>query len=325
MKLGRFDTIALVAATVGLVLSAARCAEAQAVATIDEAAAPGENYDKAEFRLWYPKDVERLQAVAVLVPGSNGDGRSAVDDPIWQGFATRNKLALVGCRFTDKPHEQGFIEQYVNVSRGSGQALLDALGRFATRTAHLELETAPLLLWGMSAGGQFNYEFVAWKPERVIAFVVNKGGIYYSALLPQAARSVPGILFVGGKDLEFRTNTIVGLFAVNRRAGALWALAEEPGAAHVVGRSRDVAIMLFEDVLPLRLPERVPDAKEQGSLRPLAEKSGYLGDLKARTFQKQGDAAPPNHPTAWLPTLRVATAWEAMLTDKPFVQYEEQK
>jgi len=22
-------------------------------------------------------------------------------------------------------------------------------------------------MWGMSAGGQFNYEFVAWKPERV--------------------------------------------------------------------------------------------------------------------------------------------------------------
>ena len=136
MKLGRFDTIALVAATVGVVLSAARCAEAQSAATIDEAAAPGENYDKAEFRLWYPKDVERLQAVAVLVPGSNGDGRSAVDDPIWQGFAARNKLALVGCRFTDRPHDQSFIEQYVNVSRGSGQALLDALGRLAARTAH---------------------------------------------------------------------------------------------------------------------------------------------------------------------------------------------
>ncbi len=46
-----------------------------------------------------------------------------------------------------------------------------------------EIAQAPLLLWGMSAGGEFNYEFVAWKPERVAAFVVNKGGIYYSALL----------------------------------------------------------------------------------------------------------------------------------------------
>ena len=64
---------------------------------------------------------------------------------------------------------------------------------------------------------------------------------------------MPGILFTGGKDLEFRTSTITGLFAMNRRGGALWALAEEPSAAHVVGRSRDVALVLFEDALALRL------------------------------------------------------------------------
>ena len=136
----------------------------------------------------------------------------------------------------------------MNVSQGSGQALLDALTRFANRSQHPEIANAPLFLWGMSAGGQFNYEFMAWKPERVAAFVVNKGGIYYSALVSSAARDVPGILFVGGKDLEFRTNTIVGLFAVNRRGGALWALAEEPAAAHIVGRSRDMALIFFEDV-----------------------------------------------------------------------------
>jgi len=145
----------------------------------------------------------------------------------------------------------------------------------------------------------------------VLAFVVNKGGIYYSALLSQAARNVPGILFVGGKDLEFRTNTIAGLFALNRRGGALWALAEEPAAAHVVGRSRDMTLMFFEDVLPLRLP----DSSEK--LRPIAESSGFIGDLKTKTSQKISGPA-PNYPTAWLPTARVAHAWEAMLTEKPF-------
>src|SRR6185436_10338715 len=106
----------------------------------------------------------------------------------------------------------------------------------------------PLVLWGMSAGGEFNYEFAAWKPERVLGFVANKGGIYYTALAPEAARNVPGILFTGGNDLEFRTNTINGLFAVNRRAGAVWALAEEPGVGHVIGRSRDMSVMFFEDL-----------------------------------------------------------------------------
>ncbi len=293
--------------------------QAATTAPIDDAAPPGANYDKAEFRLWYPPDAGRLQAVIVLNPGSNGDGRGAVDDQAWRDFATKHRLALVGTRFTDKPHDQNFIEQYCDVSKGSGQALLDALGRFAGRTSHPELANAPLLLWGMSAGGQFNYEFVAWKPERVAAFVVNKGGIYYSALLSQAARRVPGMLFIGGKDLESRVETITGLFAVNRRGGALWALAEEPGAAHIVGRSRDLALMFYEDVLSLRIP---PTAAADGSvqLTPLVERSGFLGDFQAKTFEPQGERDAPNRPTAWFPTARVAAGWQAMVTEKPFAQ-----
>jgi dienelactone hydrolase len=290
----------------------------QSASTLDDAAQPGANYDKAEFRLWYPADAGRLSAVLVLNPGSNGDARSAVDDSVWRDFATKHHLALVGTHLTDKPHDQSFIEQYCDVSKGSGQALLDALGRFASRSGHPELANAPLLLWGMSAGGQFNYEFVAWKPERVIAFVVNKGGIYYSALLSPAARRVPGMLFIGGKDLESRIETITGLFAVNRRGGALWALAEEPDAAHVVGRSRDLALMFYEDVLPLRLAQGVASVDGTVQLAPLVERAGFLGDFQSKAFDKQGDRDAPSHPTAWLPTERTAAGWKAMVTGTPF-------
>jgi poly(3-hydroxybutyrate) depolymerase len=282
-------------------------------ATLDEAAPPGANYAKAEFRLWYPDAAATVRAIVVLVPGSNGDGRAGVDDPVWQAFATTHKLALVGCRFTDKPHDQNFIEDYVNVSQGSGQALLDTLAVFGRRSQHPELAAAPLLMWGMSAGGQFNYEFVAWKPERVAAFVVNKGGIYYTALTPRAARGVPGMLFTGEKDLESRIQTITGLFAVNRRGGALWAIAEEPGTAHIVGRSRDLAVIFFEDVLDLRLGDAP-------ALKPLAESAGFLGDPKSKMSRPIADGPAPNYPTSWLPTERVARAWQALLTGKPFEQ-----
>ena len=274
---------------------------------LDDSLPPGPNFDKAQFRFWAPGGPAPLRGVLVLVPGSNGDGRPMAQDTTWQKFAAAQQLAIVACRFTDKPHEQGFIEEYIDVSRGSGDALLTAIDRFAERSRHPELSRAPLLMWGMSAGGQFNYEFVAWKPERVTAFVVNKGGIYYSALVSRAARQVPGILFIGGKDLAFRNNTIVGLFAVNRRGGALWALAEEPGVGHVVGGSRDVSIIFFEDVLKLR------GMTADGTLPTLEEKSGYLGDLGARTFAPLGDGRVPNYPTAWLPTERVARAWQAMV------------
>jgi hypothetical protein len=287
-------------------------------ATLDLSAPPGNNYDKAEFRLWLPDDPGAVRALVILVPGSNGDGRPMADEPFWREFATRHRLGLVGCRFTDKPHEQMFIEHYADVSKGTGQALLGALTAFASRSNHAELATVPLLLWGMSAGGEFNYEFVAWKPERVVAFIVNKGNIYYTALAPPAARNVPGLLLTGEKDLEFRTNTIVGLFAVNRRAGALWALAEEPGLGHAVGRSRDMAAIFFEDMLAARLPEASSTVDHARQLRPLAEQSGYVGDLKARTFQPVGDSRAPDHPTAWLPNVRVARAWQAVTTGRAF-------
>jgi poly(3-hydroxybutyrate) depolymerase len=302
-------TSAIVALITLLLSPATSRAQTSPSGLMEEAAPPGANYDKAEFRFWAPTNAGTLRAVLVLVPGSNGDGRPAAEDTVWQTFATKNKLAVVACRFTDKPHDQSFIEEYANVSQGSGQTLLDAIAKFSARSKHPEIATAPLLLWGMSAGGEFNYEFAVWKPERVAAFIVNKGNFYYTALVPPATRAVPGMLFVGGKDLEFRTNTIVGLFAVNRRGGALWALAEEPGVGHVVGKSRDVAMVFFEDVLASRLTE-------SGGLKPMPAKPSFLGDFKTKSFQPMGDAAPKD-PTAWLPTERVARAWQDMVNSKP--------
>jgi dienelactone hydrolase len=284
-------------------------AVAAAQRTIDESAPAGANYDKAEFRLWLPPGSDNVRALLVLVPGSNGDGRPMAEEAVWQEFAVKHRLAIVACRFTDKPHEQSFIEEYVDVSRGSGQALLDALDRFAAKTQHAELGRVPFLMWGMSAGGQFNYEFTAWKPERVAAFVLNKGGIYYSALVPRGARNVPGVLFVGGKDLAFRNDTIRGLFAVNRRAGALWALAEEPQAGHIVGKSRDYALMFFEDVLTARLGE-------DGSLRDITAAPAALGNFATKVAEPPAEK-PPSEPTAWLLTERLARAWMAMVNDVP--------
>jgi poly(3-hydroxybutyrate) depolymerase len=298
----------IAAATLMLTAMPAIRANAQ-TATIDDSIPPGNNFDKAQFRLWLPPSSGTLRGTVVLVPGSNGDGRAMAQDTVWQAFAAKNKLAIVACRFTDKQHDQSFIEDYVNVSHGSGQALLDVIAKFATQTKHPELANAPLLFWGMSAGGQFDYEFASWKPERVVAFVVNKGGIYYTALTPRATREVPALLFIGGKDLESRVNTITGLFALNRRGGALWALTEEPSAAHVVGRSRDLSIVFFDDVLAQRLGDGT-------SLKPLTEKAGFIGDYHTKTIGPIGDTKLPAYPTSWLPSDRVAKAWQAVINDK---------
>ena len=192
----------------------------------------------------------------------------------------------------------------MDVAKGSGQALLDSLAALGRKAGHPGDRAAPVMLWGMSAGGEFDYEFAVWKPERVIAFIVNKGNIYYTALAPAATRRIPALLFTGEKDLDFRVETVNGIFAVNRRGGALWAITQEPGIGHAVGKSKELGAMLFEDVLEARLP-----AAPGGALRPLAEKDGFVGEIAAKTYAPAAGTAAPNHLTSWLPTERLAKAW----------------
>src|SRR5207253_4068686 len=154
MTLKCFRRVSFVLTFVAAML-ASGSAQAQAGDTYEQQIPPGNNYDKANFRLWLPSNSGPVQAVVLLMPGSNGDARAQVEDPVWRDFATRHQLALVGGQITDKPHEQNFLEQYCNVSLGSGQAVLDALAMFADHTKHPELAKVPLFLWGMSAGGQF--------------------------------------------------------------------------------------------------------------------------------------------------------------------------
>lgn len=313
----RCGVVAALFATIALQGHAQRGggAAAQAAAptpgAIDESTPPGANFDTANFRLWVPPSVAKAKAIVLLVPGSNGDARGETGDAAWQAFAQKHQLALVGIQLTDK--ERSPFEEYANVSKGSGQAILDAITRLGAKANHPELANAPLFLWGMSAGGEVNYELAVWKPERVAAFVVNKGGIYYTALASKAARAVPGLLFVGGKDLESRIDIITGLFALNRRGGALWALSTEPDAAHIVGKSKDLAMMFYEDVMAARLGDN-------GTLKPLTEESGFIADIHAKTYEPAPAKFNANVTTAWLPSERVAKAWVAIETGKPLSQ-----
>jgi len=101
---------------------------------LDWGASAGASYDRAGFRLWIADGGRPVQAVAVLVPGSNEDAR--------------HNLALLGCKFVDKAHPQMYIEAYADAAKGSGQALVDALAAFSIQLSQPELAQVPLLLWG---------------------------------------------------------------------------------------------------------------------------------------------------------------------------------
>ena len=273
---------------------------------LDDSLKSGENFDKAAFRLWIGEPAKPVRGVLVMVPGSNGDGRNLVMDTAWQNLARKHELALLGCYFTDRKHENMAIDLYADVKKGSGDALEIVLKKFSVTGNHPEIANAPLALWGMSAGGQFNYEFACWKPERIIAFVVNKGGIYYSSLAPAAAWEVPGIFFTGQLDMPFRNNIIIGIFSINRRFGAKWILAEEPGTAHEFTQSAIFARKYFDKIIPLRLP----DPSEPGSMElKKLPSSGFIGIRETGEIKPYPGTGPIPQISSWFPDEEMAAAW----------------
>ena len=283
-------------------LGVAALASAAHADTYEFSHPPGPNFDKAEFRLWLPESSAFVRATLVLVPGSNLDGRDQVENVLWRDLAKEQSLAVVALHLSDRMHEDMFIEHYVDVARGSGAALLAALDNLGELSRHPELSTAPLLLWGFSAGGEFNYEFALWRPDRVAGFIVNKGGIYYSALASSEARKVPGLFFVGSEDLDSRRDIVRALFSMNSRAKAHWALIEQRGAGHEVAGSDLLAAEFFRQVLHDRVGE-------DGSLAALDFAKGFLCDSTSLHCVRAATSDAPREPVSWLSNETLTGIW----------------
>lgn len=198
----------------------------------------------AEFRFHRTSD-QIPKAILVLVPPSNSDGRGMIKSPEWIKYATENNLLLCGCYFEDE--QPAGIEVYCDMLSGSGDALIEAITTYG-HIIGVFLDETPLLLWGFSAGGQFNYEFTCMYPKKVKAFVVNKGGIYYTALASTDTRRVAGLFILGDADSWWRKDIVRGIYSVNKHWGANWELCSE-AMGHSEGRSAELGRTFFAKIL----------------------------------------------------------------------------
>ncbi len=260
--------------------------------------AEAEGLTESKFRVWLPSGLDQVRGMIVLVPGANGDGRGQINDKSWRALAEDLGFGLIGCFFKSEG------ASYCYAQNGSGETLLEALEEFAKSVERPEVAEAPVLLWGHSAGGQFNYNFACWQPERTLAFIVNKGGYYYDTPARPATRDIPAILFLGMKDQPVRVKNITALFEEYRPRGALWALCREAGAAHGVGESKSVAQEFFRAVVAERLSSKPP-----AGIEALVENEGWLGDLETLEVAPEADFGGSKREAAWLPTGAVAEAW----------------
>lgn len=199
-----------------------------------------------KFSSWKPEGLEKPEAILVLTPPSQSDGRYETRDRKWQEFAVKHNLALVGCYFQD--NLPSGVEDYCN-ARESGNALATYLHHNGWVYESLQ-GGIPILMWGFSAGGQFNYEFSCRFPQLVKGFVVNKGGIYYTHVCSQQTRDIPALWITGFHDSQWRKDSVYGIFAVNKVIGApKWKHIEEQNFSHETGESEQLGMEFFESIL----------------------------------------------------------------------------
>jgi dienelactone hydrolase len=268
----------------------------------------GENYQLAEFRFWNPNLNDDYNGILVLTPGFNGDGREAVLDTVWQKFATIHNLIIVASHFKDYQNLDG-RSAYRDASKGSGDVLLKSIEKYSQEISNKSINELPLLLFGFSAGGQFNYEFASWRPDKVISFVVNKGGYYSTAVTSSETQKVPGIFFMGEDDSYYRNNMILGIYSANRSQGANWTLITEKDTKHSPKNSKDLSISFFESIMTKRLKDN--------KLVEINSDNPILGFPKRKTFEffDKIDKTEFNNwgklksLTIWLPDENFANIW----------------
>lgn len=267
----------------------------------------GENFQLAEFRFWNPNLNDDYKGILVLTPGINRDGREAVLDTVWQKFATKHNLIIVASHF--KNYESNNNLRYRDASKGSGEILLKSIEKYSQEISNKNINELPLLLYGFSAGGQYNFEFASWKPERVISFVVNKGGYYDTAVASSDTQKVPGIFFIGEDDLYYRNNLILGIYSANRSQGANWTLITEKDTKHSPNNSKNLSISFFESIMTKRLKDN--------KLVEINSDNPILGFPKRKTFEffDKIDKTEFNNwgklksLTVWLPDENFANIW----------------
>jgi hypothetical protein len=246
--------------------------------------------------LWLPDPARPVRAAIVL-----GSKEAALREDL-QAFAAANNLAIVGI--------EGFD---LDMAGRDGPAIDADLKALGTMSGHPEMERAPVFLTGHSMSGQIAYEYNAWKPERVIAFTVNKGGRYRTWQASERARANPAVLCGGETDADYRVAAIHKLFDGNRPSGALWSVEFEEGEGHTFARSLPLFLLHFQHALDQRLPVGAT------GVLPVDQRRAWLADNStwhegvAKVFPAAGFKGDATH-LSWLLDRDVAYVYRGIAT-----------
>lgn len=279
---------------------------------------------KGRFRMFLPPGVAHYRSVLFFVAPPtveargfvNGERLTVPNPPSAEALVRLNDQAT-GLRDWALQHA---VDRYGTALLGANLNLpatpqtatdiLQTLTEIAGQSGHPELAQAPLILVGMSFGGCFAYDLTRAHSARVIGFITQKGGCL--AFDGRTARDVPGYFFIGETDLAENDN-ITQVFENNRKQGAVWGFASEPGVGHMAVRDIDLLTNWIDTVVHLRLPASAPPGSTV-TLNAVNEASGWLGDRQTFAIAEFAQYGGDPLKASWLPTMQTARDWQVFVT-----------
>lgn len=183
--------------------------------------------EKATERLGR-RSLPGYRGVLVFCPGQNGSSEGALRSKVWQDFAEREGLALVGFRFVSADEDLKNGKGYFVASRGAGELLEAGLRKAG-------LGGVPLFLYGFSGGAHFAMSFAAWRPEHVTGFCAYSFA-WWSP--PPEKLQCPALIVCGQAD-GVRYGSTLSYFQAGRKQGKPWAWVSLKETAHATSAELD--------------------------------------------------------------------------------------
>ncbi|HLP80470.1 MAG TPA: hypothetical protein VK141_00585 [Nitrosomonas sp.] len=195
---------------------------------------PTPEISQAELHVLRDLNGVSYQGVLILCPGQNESSRDIIRDPVWQKFAARERLALVGYNFVSPDEDLKNGRGYFVADRGSGEMLEQGLHEAG-------LGELPLFLYGFSGGAHFAMSFAAWKPEKIAAFCAYSFSWWQT---PPENLAAPAVIVCGQSDGQ-RYGSSLAYFQAGRRQGKPWAWVSLKDQNHQPSRELDVFVRKY--------------------------------------------------------------------------------
>ena len=248
------------------------------------------------------------------------------NDQAFQAEAARLQLALVYAHECDAA---SFADLQPDGNKGPARALAAALTQLSVASAHPELASASIGMFGFSAAGVLALTVAEAMPERVSAVVTYAAGSGHLELrnitANAALQQVPLLLLANGDDTESGTTSSERFFEMGRAAGAPWTFAVQPRVGHCCTVSvSPLLVAWMSSVVPLRLRSAggLAVVSEAASLRGqftctpdgVQDGMGYsdcaITSAKVEAAAASADSTAAATPsTAWLPTASFGSSW----------------